>query len=204
MSTILCINDEPVIRAMLEPQLAELGHEPLVVTSIEDGLRVLARHTVDLVISDCPMSGASGPDLLAVLRERAIGVPIILMAAYSSIERERAGMRHGAVEYVGKPLRAETLRLAVTHGIEASRLRLENASLRREVEALRGPRVIPDESATINRYAPGEAPINLRQLERIAIGRALAATGGHRTRAAGLLGISERTLRNKLNTPPAA
>jgi DNA-binding protein Fis len=33
---------------------------------------------------------------------------------------------------------------------------------------------------------------------------ALAATGGNRTRAAKLLGISERTLRNKLNSPRAA
>ncbi len=52
--------------------------------------------------------------------------------------------------------------------------------------------------------AAGEIPLNLRDLERIAIERALAATGGHRTRAADLLGISERTLRNKLNGPPEA
>jgi two-component system response regulator FlrC len=50
-------------------------------------------------------------------------------------------------------------------------------------------------------FAGPEAPFDLRELERIAIERALAATGGHRTRAAELLGISERTLRNKLNTP---
>jgi DNA-binding NtrC family response regulator len=45
---------------------------------------------------------------------------------------------------------------------------------------------------------------NLDDLEKIMIERALAATGGNRTRAAGLLGISERTLRNKLNVPGAA
>jgi DNA-binding NtrC family response regulator len=44
-------------------------------------------------------------------------------------------------------------------------------------------------------------PFNLDVLERQAITRALAATGGNRTRAAKLLGISERTLRNKLNGP---
>jgi DNA-binding NtrC family response regulator len=44
-------------------------------------------------------------------------------------------------------------------------------------------------------------PFNLDELERRAIGRALVATGGNRTRAAKLLGISERTLRNKLNGP---
>jgi DNA-binding NtrC family response regulator len=42
---------------------------------------------------------------------------------------------------------------------------------------------------------------NLDELERHAIQRALVATGGNRTRAAKLLGISERTLRNKLNGP---
>jgi DNA-binding NtrC family response regulator len=45
---------------------------------------------------------------------------------------------------------------------------------------------------------------NLDAIERLAIERALAATGGNRTRAARLLGISERTLRNKLNSPRAA
>jgi DNA-binding NtrC family response regulator len=55
--------------------------------------------------------------------------------------------------------------------------------------------------------APGAADAidyNLDALERVAIERALAATGGNRTRAARLLGISERTLRNKLNAPRTA
>jgi DNA-binding NtrC family response regulator len=46
-----------------------------------------------------------------------------------------------------------------------------------------------------------DIPLNLGELERLMISRALSTTGGNRTRAAQLLGISERTLRNKLNTP---
>ena len=42
---------------------------------------------------------------------------------------------------------------------------------------------------------------DLKELGRTAIRRALVATNGNRTRAARLLGISERTLRNKLNGP---
>ena len=45
---------------------------------------------------------------------------------------------------------------------------------------------------------------DLDQIERQAIERALIATGGNRTKAAKLLGISERTLRNKLNVPRTA
>jgi DNA-binding NtrC family response regulator len=48
---------------------------------------------------------------------------------------------------------------------------------------------------------PETLPLNLAQLEALAIERALKTTGGHRRKAAGLLGISERTLRNKLNSP---
>jgi DNA-binding NtrC family response regulator len=40
--------------------------------------------------------------------------------------------------------------------------------------------------------------LNIDDAERALIERALAATGGHRTQAAKLLGISDRTLRNKL------
>ncbi len=43
--------------------------------------------------------------------------------------------------------------------------------------------------------------LDLEELEAATIQRALVVTGGNRTRAAKLLGISERTLRNKLNSP---
>jgi DNA-binding NtrC family response regulator len=59
------------------------------------------------------------------------------------------------------------------------------------------PAIVPDLAGTDG----GTVDYNLDALERLAIERALAATGGNRTRAARLLGISERTLRNKLNTP---
>ena len=43
--------------------------------------------------------------------------------------------------------------------------------------------------------------LNLAEMEAVLIERALEATGNNRTRAADLLGISVRTLRNKLNKP---
>ena len=64
----------------------------------------------------------------------------------------------------------------------------------------RRPLIVPDLAAR----GAGMVDYNLDAIERLAIERALAATGGNRTRAARLLGISERTLRNKLNAPRAA
>jgi DNA-binding NtrC family response regulator len=50
----------------------------------------------------------------------------------------------------------------------------------------------------------GAMPFDLGEVEQLMIERALKETGGNRTKAARLLGISERTLRNKLNTPTEA
>ena len=72
-----------------------------------------------------------------------------------------------------------------------------------------GPRATPATVPSATPSAPAAVagaeamPFDLNEIERIAIDRALQATGGNRTRAAKLLGISERTLRNKLNGPKA-
>ena len=69
--------------------------------------------------------------------------------------------------------------------------------------ALPPPSVTNQLGGTVAAVIPAPAgasdAFNLDELERQAIQRALVATAGNRTRAAKLLGISERTLRNKLN-----
>ena len=64
-------------------------------------------------------------------------------------------------------------------------------------------------AAGISRLAPEpigteDQSLNLKTLEQRTIERALTATGGHRAKAAQLLGISDRTLRYKLNGSAAA
>ncbi|HTO91415.1 MAG TPA: sigma-54 dependent transcriptional regulator [Candidatus Sulfotelmatobacter sp.] len=69
------------------------------------------------------------------------------------------------------------------------------------VEATAGAGASP---AGVAASATAAETLNLHELERMTIERALVATGGHRAQAAKLLGISERTLRNKLNPKPGA
>jgi Nif-specific regulatory protein len=68
-----------------------------------------------------------------------------------------------------------------------------------------GPVTLPASAVANAEAGPPSAaeplPFDLDEIERRTIVRALEATGGNRTRAAKLLGISERTLRNKLNSP---
>ena len=118
MSNILCIDDEPSVGVVLEHHLTEIGHHPVLATSVEEGLRCLALQPFDLVISDYRMPNATGLDLLEALKAQGLDIPVIIMTGYSSIEHAVLSMRHGAADYLTKPLRQEALRIAVNNAIE--------------------------------------------------------------------------------------
>jgi DNA-binding NtrC family response regulator len=124
-----------------------------------------------------------------------------------------------ALEVPVPPLPDQTLRALAAHQWPGNVRELVNAVHRALImsqgEPLRPEHFLLDTPALTPPVepVPGETPpqsfppaaerlpLNLAELELIAIERALAETDGHRANAAKLLGISERTLRNRLNTP---
>jgi DNA-binding NtrC family response regulator len=196
MSTILCVDDEPSVGVVLEHALAKIGHRPLLVSSVEDAMVAAQRTPIDLIIADYRMPKLTGLDLLGLLEKKGYRIPVIIMTEYASIEHAVISVKAGAVDYLTKPVRSEALEIAVHQALEVVRLRRENETLRREIMKMRSTRVLIGDGVE-------EEPFDLDEIERRTIVRALIATGGNRTRAAKLLGISERTLRNKLNVPRA-
>ncbi len=83
---------------------------------------------------------------------------------------------------------------------------LERAAIRaREATLGRAELALPTVSAVPDHHGfPPHLPLSLADLERVAIAEALRRVNGNRTHAARLLGIGLRTLRQKLNGPPAA
>jgi CheY-like chemotaxis protein len=141
MATILCVDDEPSVGVVLEHTLTRIGHRPLLVSSVEDALTTVARSAVDLVIADYVMPKRNGLDLLKLLEKDGHKVPVIIMTGYSSIENAVVSMRSGAIAYLTKPIRAETLEIAVAQALEQMRLRKENETLRSEIQMLRSTSV---------------------------------------------------------------
>jgi DNA-binding NtrC family response regulator len=205
MSIILCIEDPPVSGGTIPPMLVDLGHQPIAVAGVEEALQALAERRIEVVLADCSATDATGRDVLDALRDEGFETPVILVTDDPGGSRAENTLARGAADYLTTPIRPDALRLAIRHGIETGRLRRENDEFRRELISLR--RALgekrPREADTGVTVVTGSAAdtLNLKSLERIMISRALQTTGGHRARAAGLLGISERTLRNKLNTP---
>jgi DNA-binding NtrC family response regulator len=145
-ASILCIDDEPAVGVILEHTLTRAGHRPMLVTSVDEAMRVVARTPVDLVIADYRMPGLTGLDLLAQLQKERYKIQVIIMTGYSSIEHAVASIKAGAIDYLTKPIQAETLEIAVRQALEVARLRRENETFRREIVKIRGRRALIGDS----------------------------------------------------------
>jgi len=129
------------------------------------------------------------------LRERREDIPVLIEHFLSDFCQ-----RYGRPEMSISP---EALRLLESHVWPGNVRELQNvverAVLMSDTDCIEPQDVALDQVPRSTGAASGvEMPLNLDELERVAIERALEASGGNRTSAAKLLGITARTLRNKL------
>lgn len=150
MATILCVDDDSAVCALLDQLLRDAGHEPILAGSVNEAIEVLTRLRVDLLIADCVMPDRDGLELLYYVRDEGLHVPVIIISGYSTAEHAQAAARHGAVDFLTKPLRAESLHLSVKSALIVDRLRRENEESRRELSILRGPQAIVGESEALH------------------------------------------------------
>jgi DNA-binding NtrC family response regulator len=147
--SILCVDDEPAVAMIVERTLRAAGHETVGARNVPEALQVLARGGVELIISDFRMPGLSGLEFLELLTSEGFEIPLIMLTGYASIEHAVESIKAGAVDYITKPVRAEQLTHAVEQALELVRLRQENATLRREMSAVRNERQILGDSAAM-------------------------------------------------------
>ncbi len=83
--TVLCIDDEKIGLRVRKIMLEGHGFKVLTATSGEQGLSMIDKHQVDLVVLDYYMPGMNGGDVAAELRRRKPELPIVFLSAYFSL-----------------------------------------------------------------------------------------------------------------------
>ena len=130
---ILIIDDEEVLRDVLDAVLRREGFDVVLASSGEEGLNVLDEDEIDLVILDIMLPGISGIDTLRSIRVSNPHLPVIVITAFSTIEGAIEAMKHGAFHYIPKPFKNEEVVLTVNKALEQRRLSRENERLRNEL-----------------------------------------------------------------------
>jgi DNA-binding NtrC family response regulator len=130
---ILIIDDEEVLRDVLETVLSREGFEVVSAATGEEGLTIIDTDEIDLVVLDLMLPGMSGMETLRSLKETNPDLPAIIITAYSSIDGAIDAMKHGAFHYIPKPFKNEEVVLTVNKALEQRRLSKENERLKAEL-----------------------------------------------------------------------
>ena len=103
MKDIWVVDDDQSIRFVLERALAREQFAVRSFSNARDVLGALADDEPQVLVSDIRMPGGSGLDLLAKIKERLPGLPVIVMTAYSDLDSAVSAFQGGAFEYLAKP-----------------------------------------------------------------------------------------------------
>jgi DNA-binding NtrC family response regulator len=130
---VLIVDDEEVLRDVLEVVLRREGFDVVSAASGEEALSMLDGEEVDLAILDVMLPGISGIDTLRAMRISNPHLPVIVITASSSIDGAIEAMKHGAFHYIPKPFKNDEVVLTVNKALEQRRLSRENERLKSEL-----------------------------------------------------------------------
>jgi len=131
---ILIVDDEESVRKSLADVMRDEGYEVVTVASGREGIDILNEAHPSLALLDIAMPELDGIETLRRFREIRPDLPVIMVTGHGTIETAVKTTKMGAYDFIVKPPELQHLTLAVKHGIEESRLREENESLRRSIE----------------------------------------------------------------------
>jgi two-component system copper resistance phosphate regulon response regulator CusR len=106
---ILVIEDDPTVGGFIRRGLEEQRYRVTLVPNGEDGERVAASESFDVVILDMRLPGKSGLDVLQSLRARGFETPVLVLTAQDAVDAKVRTFRAGADDYVTKPFAFEEL-----------------------------------------------------------------------------------------------
>jgi two-component system response regulator PilR (NtrC family) len=133
--SVLVVDDEEVMREILEALLAREGYRVKVASSGEEGLELARGTSFDAAIVDVMMPGIDGITTLEALKKIDEDLPVVMVTAFASVETAISAMKRGAFDYVTKPFKNDEVILVVRNAVERRQLVAENAALRQSLQA---------------------------------------------------------------------
>lgn len=107
---LLLVDDDPSLLRLMTLRLEGEGYQVISADCAETALGLLAKHTVDVVLSDLRMPGLDGMALFDEIAKRQPGLPVVLMTAHGSIPEAVAATQRGVFGFLTKPLNNVELR----------------------------------------------------------------------------------------------
>jgi two-component system response regulator PilR (NtrC family) len=134
-ASILVVDDEEIMREILDALLAREGYHVRLAASAAEGLELARSVPFDAVILDVMMPGMDGIAALEELKKLDEELPVLMITAFASVETAISAMKRGAFDYITKPFKNDEVLVVVRNAVERRQLKAENTALRQTLQA---------------------------------------------------------------------
>ena len=131
---ILIVDDELVVRDSLGKWFTSEGYAARPVGSAREALETIQKEEFDIALLDIKMPGRDGMELQARLREADPELTVVMMTGYASVDTAVQALKHGAYDYITKPVDPDELSHLVANALEHKRARREVVRLREDLK----------------------------------------------------------------------
>lgn len=123
---ILAVDDEEVVRNLLQRTLAEAGYDVTTVADGEEALSAVSQGEVEVVLLDIKMPGMSGIEVLGKLTTDWPDICVIVVTAVVDTQTAIEALKMGAYDYITKPFNRDNVVRKVQEAIEKCNYQLQD------------------------------------------------------------------------------
>ncbi len=104
-TSILILDDEPIVSKRLKPSLEKKGYEVETYTVSSDALQRTKARAFDIVITDLKMEGLDGMDFLTEVKATAPATEVIVITGFATMETAKESFQKGVFDFLAKPFK---------------------------------------------------------------------------------------------------
>jgi PAS domain S-box-containing protein len=133
---ILIIDDEEGIRFTFNKFLSAENYEVATAKDFDEAIACISETDFDVIFADIILRGKSGLDVLREIKKMKIVSPVIMITGYPNIDTAAEAIRHGAFDYIPKPIQKDNLFHALDVALQHKAVIVEKEKYRSNLEAI--------------------------------------------------------------------
>ncbi len=191
MPKVLVVDDEKSIRVTIGEFLKRAGYDVVTADNMQCATNLINENDFDAVLTDIIMPKGSGVSLLKEIHNRQLNMQVLMMTGEPTVETAVDAVRHGARDYLAKPIDRDELLKAVRNAVsykklldDKERLERENKEQKLNLVCLVEERTQKMRQAMLNTAYAAAAMLDLRD----------PYTAGHQRRVGNLASIIGREI----------
>ncbi len=104
-TSILILDDEPIVSKRLKPSLEKKGYEVETFTSSADALQRIQERRFNIVVTDLKMEGVDGMQFLTEVKERYPETEVIVITGFATMATAKESFNKGVFDFLAKPFK---------------------------------------------------------------------------------------------------